>query len=219
MRKMILAVTAAGLVALALLSGCTDKEMQAAYQQSLTTSAAQVDTIRMLRNTIQTKSDSLTMVLDMRGSAEMRLDTLMQKYQRATNNVAGLNKQLKNLQEECAAREEALLTGIRERDSVLTVIDALFSDTNVTLTQIRGELGNEKTRSAWLSDLLNKVKPWYKKWKHDATKRNFLQVLFASGKAKAPEFPEPNLDSLRMPVDTVQQIVPTDTAAIRQIRL
>jgi septal ring factor EnvC (AmiA/AmiB activator) len=210
----------AGLAAFGLLlSGCKDEELQGQYQQAVQQMAAQADEIKSLRAQVQVKSDSLTAVHEMVASTELRADSLNQKYRSAYNNAAGLSKELKSLQEDCSKREEELLAGIRERDSVLTVIDALFSDTNVTLTSVRGELGDERTRSVFLSDLLAKVKPWYKKWKHDATKRNFLQVLFASGKAKKPDFPEPNIDTLMMPAAKPEQIIPTDTTNNRDISL
>ncbi len=202
-----------------LLSGCKDEELQGQYQQAVQQMATQADQIKSLHAQVQVKSDSLNLALEAITATELRADSLNQKYRWASNNAAGLSKELKSLQEDCSKREAELLTGIRERDSVLTVIDALFSDTNVTLTAVRGELGDERTRSAFLSDLLAKVKPWYKKWKHDATKRNFLQVLFASGKAKKPDFPEPNIDTLMMPAAKPEQMIPTDTTNNRDISL
>ncbi len=74
----------------------------------------------------------------------------------------------------------------------------MFTDTNVTLTTVRSELTDEQARVQWHSDLLAKIKPWYKKWKHDS-KRSFLKVLFAAGKAKKPDFAEPNIDTLMPP--------------------
>lgn len=219
MKKRLLAFAGTAVIALAILAGCTDKEMQALYQQAVTQSAAQADSIRELKILVQSKSDSLTLALQnvetTTTSAALRADSLSDKLRRTAGYASNLKKELATLQEECSKREAELLTGIRERDSVLTIIDALFSDTNMTLTAVRGELGDEKTRSRFLSDLLNKVKPWYKKWKHDS-KRSFLKVLFAAGKAKTPDFPEPNLDSLMIPYETPVMETPTDTSTAKK---
>ena len=225
MKKKITAIAIAGLAIIAFAIGCSDKELQGQYQQTIVQMAAQADSIKALHAAVQSKSDSLTLAMQSVSSVEARVDSISQKYQKASNSVAslsnkvkGLTKEFNSLQEDCSRREGELLSGIRERDSVLTVIDALFSDTNVTLTSVRGELGDERARTQWHADLLAKIKPWYKKWKHDSN-RSFLKVLFAAGKAKKPDFEEPNLDSLMPPTGRIQQIVPADTTKIEDISM
>lgn len=202
-----------------LLGGCKDEQLEGQYQQAVQQMAIKADSIKSLRTMVQYKSDSLNLALESVNATALRADSLNQKYRWAANNASGLSKELKSLQEDCSKREQELLAGINERDSVLTAIDALFSDTNSTLTAVRGQLGNEKTRTQFLTNLVDKIKPWYKKWKHDATKRNFLQVLFASGKAKKPDFAEPNLDSIRIPMDTTFQTLPSDTSKVKEVSL
>lgn len=225
MRKRITALAVAGVAILAFAVGCTDKQMESAYQASLTQVAAQADSIRMLQNQIRVKTDSLNLAMESMHSANFVADSVAQDYQNAKNRAANLSKELKSLtkefntlQDDCSKREAELLTGIRERDSVLTVIDAMFSDTNVTLTNVRGELTDEQARVQWHSDLLAKIKPWYKKWKHDS-KRSFIKVLFAAGKAKKPDFEEPNIDTLMPPIQRMQQVVPADTTKLKDISM
>lgn len=216
MKHRITALSIAGMLVLALVLGCTDKEMESQYRLTVSQLAAQADTIRQLRNTVQTKSDSLSTALQLASSADMKGDSLLQKYQRASGHAANLTKELQALKNDCVEMEAGLRTEIQERDSILVAIDAIFSDTNMTLTSVRGQLSNERSRTQWLANLVEKIRPWYKKWKHDATKRNFLQVLFASGKAKTPVTEEPNLDSIRIPMDTTI-IIPADTTEIKDI--
>jgi hypothetical protein len=220
MKKTITVLFAAGLTVIAVVAGCSNKDMELAYQQALTQSAAQADSIRTLRIMVQSKNDSLIMANESTTAAEARIDSLITRYNKTAGYASNLKKELATLRDDCAQRESELLAGIRERDSVLTEIDALFSDTNVTLASVRTELGDERTRSQWLGDLLNKVKPWYKKWKHDS-KRSFLKVLFASGKAKTPDFPEPNLDSITIPTSTTtpMQPAPTDTTKSKDVSM
>lgn len=215
-----IAILATAIIAVIIAAaGCTDKETQALYQTAVQQMAAQADTIRTLKSTIQTKNDSLALLASDKGSVALRADSLQEKLRKTAGYAANLKKELASLQDECSRREAELLSGIRERDSVLTEIDAIFSDTNITLTNVRGELTDQKSRTQWYSDLVSKIRPWYKKWKHDS-KRSFLKVLFASGKAKTPDFPEPNLDSLIAPWDTIPKATPppADTTRVIQLR-
>ncbi|MBK7092145.1 MAG: hypothetical protein IPH59_10590 [bacterium] len=220
MNRKITAIAVAGAAILAFAVGCTDKQMESAYQASLTQVAAQADSIRMLKNEMRVKTDSLNYAMETMHSASFIADSVSQDYQKAKTRAANLSKELKNLtaeyntlQSDCSKREAELLAGISERDSVLMAIDAMFSDTNTTLGNVRSELIDEKTRTEWHADLLAKIKPWYKKWKHDS-KRSFLKVLFAAGKAKKPDFEEPNIDTLMPPIQKLQQTVPADTSKI-----
>ncbi|MGB5105304.1 MAG: hypothetical protein WBP29_01165 [Candidatus Zixiibacteriota bacterium] len=219
MNKRITALSIAVMLVLALVLGCTDKEMESQYKLTVSQLAAQADTIKQLRTTVQKKSDSLTTALQLATSADMKGDSLLQAYQRASGHAANLTKELQALKNDCVEMEAGLRTEIQERDSILVAIDAIFSDTNTTLTTVRGQLSNERSRTEWLANLVEKIRPWYKKWKHDATKRNFLQVLFASGKAKTPVTEEPNLDSIRIPMDTTFKMVPADTSEIKDISI
>lgn len=218
MNKRITAMTIAGIAIVAFAFGCSDKQMESAYQASMMQVAAQADSIRMLQSEIRVKTDSLSYAMETMHSASFVADSVSQDYQKAKTRAANLSKELKNLtaeyntlQSDCSKREAELLTGISERDSVLMAIDAMFSDTNTTLGTVRSELITEQTRTEWHADLLAKIKPWYKKWKHDS-KRSFLKVLFAAGKAKKPDFEEPNIDTLMPPIQKLQQTVPGDTS-------
>lgn len=218
MNKRITAMTIAGIAIVAFAFGCSDKQMESAYQASMMQVAAQADSIRMLQSEIRVKTDSLSYAMETMHSASFVADSVSQDYQKAKTRAANLSKELKNLtaeyntlQSDCSKREAELLTGISERDSVLMAIDAMFSDTNTTLGTVRSELITEQTRTEWHADLLAKIKPWYKKWKHDS-KRSFLKVLFAAGKAKKPDFEEPNIDTLMPPIQKLQQTVPADTS-------
>jgi len=202
---------------IAAVGGCSN-QTEVLYQQATSQLAAQSDSINALRVDVESLSDSMQMAMQQAAAAEEKVQILSEENQKASKQIATLSGKIRSMKGDYDSLQELSWNEIVERDSLIFEINALFSDTNVTLKFVRDELGNEKLLSQMKSDLAEKIKPWYKKWKHDATKRSFLQVLFASGKAKKPEYPEPNIDTtlmLPIPRDTVT--TPRDSVEINEI--
>ncbi len=224
--KKILSAAVVGLTTLLAVSGCSNKELETRYQQATSQITAQSDSLTAIRMQLAAKSDSLQVVMQLGGNANEKIQTLTEQNQKASKNIAGLTRKVEELNKNYAQLEQSSKYEVFRRDSLLAEINSVFSDTNITLTQVRQELGNAKVMSQVKSDFIDNIKPWYAKYKHDATKRNFLQVLFASGKAKKPVNVEPSFDNLKTTLDSLStatqkpiQPVSPDTMEIRPISM
>ena len=222
----ILSAAVVGLTVLLAVSGCSNKEAETRYQQASSQVTAQTDSLRALRTELTVKSDSLQIVMQLGANANGKIESLTEQNQKASRNIAALSRKIDEKDKDYQNLEQSSKYEQFRRDSLLAEINSVFSDTNITLTDVRQELGNEKVMSQVKSDFIENVKPWYNKWKHDATKRNFLQVLFASGKAKKPTNAEPSFDNLKTTLDSLNapRIVPVapetpDTTNIRPITM
>ena len=217
----ILAAAAVGLTTLLVVNGCSNKEAEMRYQQATSQVTAQTDSLRALRTELTAKSDSLQVVMQLGGNANEKIQSLSDQNKKASRNIATLSQKLQAREKDYQNLEASSKYEVFRRDSLLAEINTVFSDTNITLGEVRRELGNEKVMSQVKSDFIENVKPWYAKYKHDATKRNFLQVLFASNKAKKPANPEPSFDSLKIKLDsmTAPQKTPPDTTEIKAISM
>lgn len=199
----ILSAAVVGLTALLAVSGCSNKEAEMRYQQASSQVTAQTDSLRTLRTELTVKSDSLQIAMQLGANANGKIESLTDQNQKASRNIAALSRKIDEKDKDYQNLEQSSKYEVFRRDSLLAEINSVFSDTNITLGGVRQELGNEKVMSQVKSDFIDNVKPWYNKWKHDATKRNFLQVLFASGKAKKPLQAEPSFDNLKTTIDSL----------------
>jgi hypothetical protein len=225
----ILSAAIVGLMVLLAVSGCSNKEAEMAYKQASSQVTAQTDSLRALRTELAAKSDSIRIVVQLGANAKEKIQSLNDQNQKASRNIAALSRKIDEKDKDYQNLEQSSKYEQFRRDSLLAEINSVFSDTNISLTEVRQELGNEKVMSQVKSDFIENVKPWYNKWKHDATKRNFLQVLFASGKAKKPLNAEPSFDNLKTTLDSLSapRIMPKapdtpdtpDTTNIRPITM
>jgi hypothetical protein len=199
----ILSAAVIGLTAVLALSGCSNKEAETRYQQATTQVTVQTDSLKALRAELNAKADSLQIVLQLGTNANEKIQSLTEQNQKASRNIAALSRKIEEKDKSYQDLKQSSDYEVFRRDSLLAEINSVFSDTNITLTDVREELGNEKVMSQVKSDFIENVKPWYAKYKHDATKRNFLQVLFASGKAKTPTNAEPSFDNLKTTIDSL----------------
>ncbi len=78
-------------------------------------------------------------------------------------------------------------------------------DTTVALVSTRATLQKTTVRLDRHVAFVQQMRPWYEKWKHDATERNFLEKIFGADKATAPMIPEPNFDTIEFPADTMAE--------------
>jgi TolA-binding protein len=222
----ILSAAVVGLTALFAVSGCSNKEAEMRAQQATSQITAQTDSLRALRTELTVKSDSLQIVMQLGTNANGKIQSLTDQNQKASRNIAALSRKIDEKDKDYQNLEQSSKYEVFRRDSLLAEINTVFSDTNITLSEVRQELGNEKVMSQVKSDFVENIKPWYNKWKHDATQRNFLQVLFASGKAKKPINVEPSFDNLKTTLDSLSapRITPVtpnmpDTTEIRPISM
>jgi outer membrane protein assembly factor BamE (lipoprotein component of BamABCDE complex) len=217
----ILSAAVVGLTTLLVVNGCSNKEAEMRLEQVSSQVTAQTDSLRVLRAELTAKSDSLKVVMQLGDNANEKIQSLTDQNQKASRNIAALSRKTEEQDKKYQDLQQSSKYEVFRRDSLLAEINTVFSDTNITLVEVRQELGNEKVMSRVKSDFIENVKPWYAKWKHDATKRNFLQVLFASNKAKKPAHPEPSFDSLRMTLDSLSapQKTPPDTTEIKAISM
>jgi TolA-binding protein len=199
----ILSAAVVGLTALVAVSGCSDKEAVIRAQQATSQIAVQTDSLKALRAELTAKSDSLQVIKQLGTNANTQIQSLTDQNQKASRNIAALSRKIDENDKAYQNLVQSSKYEVFRRDSLLAEINSVFSDTNITLTDVRQELGNEKVMSQVKTDFIENVKPWYTKYKHDATKRNFLQVLFASGKAKTPVNAEPSFDNLKTTIDSL----------------
>jgi uncharacterized lipoprotein YehR (DUF1307 family) len=199
----ILSAAVVGLTALVAVSGCSDKEAVIRAQQATSQIAVQTDSLKALRAELTAKSDSLQVIKQLGTNANTQIQSLTDQNQTASRNIAALSRKIDENDKAYQNLVQSSKYEVFRRDSLLAEINSVFSDTNITLTDVRQELGNEKVMSQVKTDFIENVKPWYTKYKHDATKRNFLQVLFASGKAKTPVNAEPSFDNLKTTIDSL----------------
>ncbi|TFH64886.1 MAG: hypothetical protein E4G91_04365 [Candidatus Zixiibacteriota bacterium] len=199
----ILAAAIVGLTVLLAVSGCSNKEAEMRAQQATSQITAQTDSLRVLNAQLTAKSDSLQVAMQLGDNANGKIESLTDQNQKASRNIAALSRKIEEKDKDYQNLEQSSRYEVFRRDSLLAEINSVFSDTNITLTEVRQELGNEKVLSQVKSDFIENVKPWYAKYKHDATKRSFLQVLFASGKAKKPATAEPSFDNLKTTLDSL----------------
>jgi hypothetical protein len=206
----IISAAVVGFAALLAVNGCSNKEMETRYQQASTQVIVQTDSINALRAQLSAKSDSLHVVMQLGNNANGQIQALAAENQKSQKTIAGLHRKIDEQDKSYQDLKTSSTYEVFRRDSLLAEINTVFSDTNITLTEVRQELGNEKVMSQVKSDFIDNVRPWYAKYKHDATHRNFLQVLFASGKAKKPTNAEPSFESLKTTLDSLSapRIVP-----------
>jgi hypothetical protein len=199
----ILSAAVVGLTVLLAASGCSNKDVEMRAQQATSQIAVQTDSLKALHAELAAKADSIQIVMQLGANANEKIQSLTDQNQKASRNIAALSRKIEEKDKDYQNLEQSSKYEVFRRDSLLAEINSVFSDTNITLIEVRQELGNEKVMSQVKSDFIENVKPWYAKYKHDATKRNFLQVLFASGKAKKPVNPEPSFDNLKTTLDSL----------------
>jgi chromosome segregation ATPase len=207
MKKQRTLILATGLFALVVIGCSHEKEDQLTRQV-----AAQADSIRTMQNMILAQTDSLRSSKQELINVKTAYDSLAVQNQHASKQTSGklaeLNTQVHNLKNMNSNLIDAMKVEEAKNDSadmVLRSLNAIFADTNVTLSNVRGELGDSKMQLADKLELIRKITPWYYKWRQDAH-RSFIKVMFAAGKAKKPDFAEPDLTNATTtpPTDTTK---------------
>lgn len=177
-------------VVLFIMTGCSN-EKQVLRQRV----AAQADTIAQINGKLLMKTDSLQNVTLQLNQTLVERDSVTRERETLAHNLRQLNSQVTRLRTDNQELEKSLDKSLALRDSIVTYCSNALADSSKALGQLRMEMSSAHLTISQKDSLLDEIRPWYTKWKHDATKRNFIKVLFGSGKTKPPNFPEPNIES------------------------
>jgi hypothetical protein len=179
-----------GILAL-LLAGCSNEKNLLRRQV-----AAQADSISQCKGILQQKTDSLQNMIIEIGQNKIELDSATREKQLLQNGIGQLNSQVKNLKSVNEDLQTSLEKSLALRDSLTAYYSKTLDDTSRLLANLRTEFSSARDTIVLRDALLEQIQPWYLKWKHDAH-RNFLKVLFGSGRAKPPTIPEPDMEAIK----------------------
>ena len=180
-----------GIFLFIVMAGCSN-EKQVLRQRV----AAEADTIAQISGKLQMTTDSLKNVTFQLNQSMVERDSIAGENETLMHNIRQVNSQVNRLKADNQELEESLDQSIVLRDSISNYDSSALADSSKALGQLRTEISAANLTISQKDSLFAEIQPWYLKWKHDATKRNFLKVLFGSGKAKTPSFPEPNMEGM-----------------------
>jgi hypothetical protein len=161
--------------------------------------AAQNDTLTTVRTELASANDTLVVRDEQLSALNERLDSLAQEYKQATSQNHQLSVSIARLTartDSLAAVSGELKDQLTQQLVTVTHTTSQLSDTLRSLVVTRHRLDSTVTLLTERTTFIVQVEPWYLKWKHDATERNWLEKLFGSDKAKIPAFPEPPFPEL-----------------------
>jgi septal ring factor EnvC (AmiA/AmiB activator) len=189
MKNLTILVVTGVLAIVLVISGCSG-EKERLVQKVL----AQADTISALHRDLQWKSDSLRTASVKLSVTSAALDSQMQAQAKTAKTLRQVAARLSKANHDYERLEASKMMALAQKDSTLFVLDSAFADTSTALVVVRGKCGQLADQLRDRNNLISKVRPWYYKWRHDATERSFVEVLFGSDKAKSPDYPEPESD-------------------------
>jgi hypothetical protein len=159
------------------------------------TTKQQEATIKELSNNLEISSDSLTNSVLKLASLADNLDNLSNEYKNSAASVIRLSSKLRTL----SASFDSLRIDSGRKCSLLeaefTSIQDSFADSNRVLEELRSLNSALNLNLDGCHELISHTIPWYLKWKHDATERSFVEVLFGADKGKKPDITEPNFQN------------------------
>lgn len=176
-------------VILVVMTGCSNEKKLLRQQV-----AAQADSLTQLRGQLQERSDSVQGLSSQLAQARAEADSIANIGETNKKQIGRLNSQLKVLRDSNSELKLSLDRTQAANDSLVQQVQyysTLLADTVSALAGFRAENIRVYQTMVERDSLLAQIRPWYSKWKHDATKRNFIEVLFGSDKARRPDFPEP----------------------------
>jgi chromosome segregation ATPase len=168
--------------------------------------AAQIDTVATVRAELAIARDSLKRTNDEIVSTSQALDSMTQLYDQSMQLANGLSNRISKLSKQTdslKALSETYLAQLQTQEKTLSAVRGQLADTSQLLSTTRINLDSAKASLNGNVMFINQLHPWYLKWKHDATERNWLEKIFGADKAKAPEFPEPVWPDMKLQTDAV----------------
>jgi len=170
--------------------GCRDAEKEAELQAQINSAKSDLAQVQAANAAIMHVGDSLNTELKLVQAAN---DSLTEVNQKTAGRLASVQSDLKKER--------------KDSDSLKLVV-AKMEPAVRELPIVKQQLADEQTAHAAAdadvvrlngvvaerdSFIANQVTPWYLKWRHDATTRGFVKVMFGAGKAPIPAVPEPDL--------------------------
>lgn len=127
---------------------------------------------------------------------------LVQHNQQLALDVARRTRSVDSLRAHAFLVASQLAEQVRE----VAAIKEQMTDSVGAIALLRHDLDSAVVLLRERSQLIAQAQPWYLKWKHDATERNWFEKILGADKAPAPPMPEP---AFPVTVDPV-----TDSVAI-----
>jgi septal ring factor EnvC (AmiA/AmiB activator) len=171
--------------------GCSNEKKRLRQQV-----AAQVDTLTQLRGSLQARSDSLQNAMTSLSQTRTVLDSVNSQNESFQQRIGRLNSQLKQSKEVNENLRASLDKSLALRDSLTAYYTQAFADSSSLLNRLRANITLADSTIAQRDTLMERIRPWYMKWRHDAH-RSFIKVMFGAGKARKPNFPEPDVEAIK----------------------
>ncbi|MFA6588638.1 MAG: hypothetical protein WCT08_06270 [Patescibacteria group bacterium] len=167
--------------------GCTDQEK---VDLKATVSTQKADNDKLTGDVAALKQSTE----DYRGkifALQSAYDTLMQKNEASQKLAKSLKAQL--------AKQEAKIDSLKDKvdelmpaNVMLPVVQEKLVKEEAAHKATRAERDSLLAKNASWEDLVNRIRPWYLFYKHDATQRNVFEHFFGADKAKKPGGTESN---------------------------
>ncbi|GEM_PF-6461351 len=188
MKNVVTLLLASTLILGLVINGCSDEKQQLARKVSV-----QADSISALGRDLQRQSDSLRVALVKLEVKSAALDSQMLAHTMISGELRDVTARLSEAESSCDRFRDSARTALQQKELSLTGVKTELSDSNATLLSVRAECDSLSAYLAERTRLIGQIKPWYFKWRHDATERNLLERLFGTDKASSPDYPEPDI--------------------------
>jgi hypothetical protein len=168
--------------------GCHDAEKEAELQVQIDSKSSDLQQVQAANKALMAVGDSINKQLVIALAAN--------------DSIAQVNL---TVQRRLASTQSALDKERKQTDS-LNVVVAEMEPSYCELPGVQQQLADERTArvaaeaerdavkgvAAELTAMItDRITPWYMKWKHDATKRNWFEKLLGADKQKPPDVVEP----------------------------
>ena len=208
MRLIIVTILAVVLAAVMAVSCSHEKEM---LRQKL---AVQTDSIGAIRTELRATADSAKMYAEQIAEYETKLNDLTAKQEQADKRSSGLDFRMNVLKQSMDSAASASASTLAQKDLQLRQAASELTDSTAVIGNLHQQVSVTRKSLDSVTQFVQVVQPWYAKWRHDATERNFLEVLFGSDKAESPGVPEPTFGAVEASPDTSH--VPEQATPIAQ---
>lgn len=189
-RAVFLIVELALCCALMSVVGCRDAEKEAELQSQINAAKSDLVQVQAANEAVMRVGDSLNTQLKLAQAAN---DSLMQANKKTTNRLASAQADLKKERKQVDSLK-LVITEMEPAVRELPDVQRRLADEQAARQSVEArnvllvaELAEQKS---FVSD---RITPWYQKWEHDATERNWLEKLFGADKAPTPGVPKPDL--------------------------
>lgn len=178
------------LFALLSVVGCHDEKTEAELQSQINSAKSDLAQVRAANEAVMRVGDSLNTQLNVAQTAN---DSLTQANQKTAGRLASTQSDLKKERKKVDSLK-LVVTEMEPAVRELPIVKQQLADEQTARVAVEAERDAVKGVAAELSSLItDRYNPWCRKWKHDATERNFLEKIFGADKAPTPGVPEPDI--------------------------